>query len=74
MTLYQSLLEMNVQLCKAFPALTPFAVRRESAHEVFLLVRRINSQPRTDRSLTTETRQEVDKRGRIRRPAGDNWF
>lgn len=57
-----------MQLCKTFPALTPFAVRRERAHEVFLLVRRINHQPKHERG------QKVDSQGCIRRPAGDNWF
>jgi len=59
---------MNVQLCKAFPALSPFAVRRERAHEVFLLVRRMNTQPKNVNG------QKVDKKGRVRRPAGDDWF
>lgn len=68
MTLYQSLFEMTNTLCKAFPALTPFSIRRERAREVFLLVRRMNSKPRTKKG------EEVDTRGRIRRPAGDNWF
>lgn len=57
-----------MQLCKTFPALTPFAVRRERAHEVFLLVSRINRQPKH------EGGQKVDSQGRIRIPAGDNWF
>ena len=57
-----------MQLCKAFPALSPFAVRRERAHEVFLLVRRMNTQPKNVNG------QKVDKKGRVRRPAGDDWF
>lgn len=60
---------MNIQLCKAFPALTPFAVRRERAVEVFSLVRRINKRPRMD-----EHGDKLDSSGRIRRPAGDDWF
>lgn len=59
---------MNMQLCKVFPALTPFAVRRERAVEVFALVRRVSTQPKT------EGGHKLDKKGRIRRPAGDNWF
>lgn len=62
------MLQMNLQLCTTFPALSPFAVRRERAVEVFALVRRINTQPKT------EGGRKVDKKGRIRRPAGDNWF
>lgn len=60
---------MNIQLCKAFPALTPFAVRRERAVEVFALVRRINERPQDGGS--TSRLEGVDC---IRRPAGDNWF
>jgi len=60
---------MNIQLCKTFPALTPFAVRRERAVEVFALVRRINTRPKLD-----EHGHKLDDMGRIRRPAGDNWF
>ena len=64
-----------MQLCKAFPALSPFDVRRERAHEVFLLVRRINSQPTKDgRGKSNGNGQKVDSKGRIRRPAGDKWF
>lgn len=62
------MLEMNMQLCKVFPALTPFAVRRERAVEVFALVRRINSHPAPDNA------REVSGRGNVRRPAGDDWF
>ena len=57
-----------MSLCKSFPALTPFAVRRERAHEVFLLVRRINKQPKHDGGRV------LDNQGRIRQHAGDKWF
>lgn len=59
---------MSDTLCKAYPALTPFSVRRERAREVFLLVHRMNSKPRTKNG------EEIDAQGRVRRPAGDNWF
>lgn len=59
---------MTNMLCKVYPALTPFSVRRERAREVFLLVRRMNSKPRKKNG------EEVDAQGRVRRPAGDNWF
>ena len=59
--------DLTNTLCKAYPALTPFAVRRERAREVFLLVRRMNSKPR-------KKGEEIDAQGRIRKPAGDNWF
>lgn len=57
-------------LCEKYPALTPFAVRRERAKEVILLINRTNTHPKAQKS----NGQEVDSRGRIRRPAGDNWF
>ena len=63
------MLEMNMQLCKVFPALTPFAVRRERAVEVFALVRRINAHPAPERNA-----RRTDSEGRVRVPAGDNWF
>jgi len=62
------LFNLTNELCKAYPALTPFSVRRERAKEVFLLVRRTNSKPRRKKG------EEIDAQGRIRRPAGDNWF
>lgn len=67
LTLYQSLFEITEGLCKRYPALTPFVVRRERAKEVFLLLKRINSHPK-------EKKQNVDSRGRILVPAGDDWF
>lgn len=68
LTLYQSLFQTAELLCKRYPALTPFSIRRERAREVFLLIRRINSHPRAEQG------REVDAQGRIRVPAGDNWF
>lgn len=73
LTLYQSLFEMARTLCEAFPALTPFSIRRERAREVFLLIKRINTHPHTENGEPVE-KVEKDKAGRIRRPAGDNWF
>ena len=58
-------------LCERYPALTPFAVRRERAREVILLINRTNTHPKAKRE---KNGQEVDSRGRIRRPAGDDWF
>lgn len=68
MTLHQALFEMTNTLCKVYPALTPFAVRKERAKDVFALLRRIMTQPKT------EGRQKVDAQGRILVPAGDDWF
>lgn len=68
LTLYQELFEITRSLCQAFPSLDPFRVRRTPTREVFLLIRRINTHPKTVNG------EKVDKQGRIRRPAGDNWF
>jgi len=62
------LFEITRTLCQLFPALDPLRVRSTPAREVFLLIRRVNTHPKTERG------KKIDKRGRIRRPAGDNWF
>lgn len=59
---------MTNTLCKIYPALTPFAVRRERSHDVFLLYRRIITQPKTEHG------RKVDKKGRILVEAGDDFF
>lgn len=41
-TLYEIFFDMTEDLCKVYPALSPFIIRKTTAHEVFLLVRRIN--------------------------------
>lgn len=68
LTMYQALFEMTNTLCKIYPALTPFAVRRERVKDVFLLYRRIITKPKA------ESGQKVDSQGRILVPAGDDWF
>jgi len=60
--------ENTRMLCQLFPALDPFRVRRTPAKEVFLLIRRVITQPKTKNG------EKVDSKGRIRRPAGDDWF
>lgn len=71
LTLYQCFFEINETLCRRYPALTPFIVRRERAGEVFRLMRRINSHPR---KTAAEKEPEKDAQGRILIPAGDDWF
>lgn len=55
-------------MCKEYPALTPFILRRERLREVVLLINRTNTQPKAQNG------QEVDSKGRVRVPAGDKWF
>jgi hypothetical protein len=50
-------------MCERFPALTPFEVRRQRAHEVFLLISRLYGYNKNN-----------SKPKQIRKPAGDNWF
>lgn len=69
LTIYQALFEMTNTLCKVYPALSPFTVRRERVKEVFLLYRRIITQPKA-----AESEQKIDSQGRILVPAGDDWF
>lgn len=59
---------MTDALCRRYPALSPFSIRRTRAKEVFLLIRRVCTHPKT------EGGQRTDSQGRERRPAGDNWF
>lgn len=68
LTIYQAFFEITETLCRRYPALTPFIVRRERAKEVFLLIRRVNTHPKTKEG------RKVDRKGRILVPAGDDWF
>ena len=53
-------------LCGQFPCKSPIEIRKERAHEVFSLVRRLNDY---------NHRQKVNKgEVNVRRQAGDNWF
>jgi hypothetical protein len=65
--IYDALFEMEVNLSERFPAMTPLTLRKERAHEVFLLINRYN------RYSKKEAKQKNGKRI-IRRPAGDDWF
>ena len=59
--------EMELSIVERFPSLTPFAIRKERAAEVFLLVRRLNNH-------TNKRNEQANKKKVIRRPAGDDWF
>lgn len=58
-------------MCKTFPSLTPFTLRKEKAVEVFELIRRLNGyiEYEKEEKVTAQTESNV-----IVRPAGDNWF
>lgn len=58
---------MQLALCDRFPSLTPFAIRKEKAIEVFLLVNRLNALPKNKDFKNNKTNV-------IRRPASDDWY
>lgn len=60
-----------MNMCKTFPYLTPFTLRKEKAIEVFELIRRLNGyiEYEKEEKATTQTESNI-----IVRPAGDNWF
>ena len=64
---YELLFEMQMSLCERFPALTPLALRREKAREVFILVTRYNI-------YSNKQQKNAGKPKIIRRPASDTWF
>jgi hypothetical protein len=70
------LFSVEYQLCKEFPAMSPFELERRTFHEVIGLYSRVRDmQIRQDR----QTQKQIRRAGRgggeiIRRPAGDNWF
>lgn len=65
--IYETLFDIQVNLCERFPAMTPLSLRRERAREVFLLIGRYNKHNK---------KQEKKKNQKqvIRRKAGDDWF
>lgn len=71
MSLYELFFEIELSLVDRFK-LSPFAVRREKATEVFLLVRRLNNYTSYQEKENAKTQSGGKKV--IRRPASDNWF
>ena len=58
---------MQVSISDRFPALTPIALRKEKAREVFLMVARFNR-------YSVRKGKNKTKTGITRKPAGDDWF
>lgn len=71
--IYETLFDMQMSLCKIFPAMTPLTLRREKAREVFLLISRHNehSAKNNNGNKTNTTQKGVRV---IRRKASNNWF
>lgn len=64
---------MSYQLCKEFPALTPYDLDEKQFCKVIDLysdVRRVQIREKKTASLPVPEKKEKV----IRRPAGDNWF
>ena len=59
------LFDLQMSMCQLFNGLNPMIIRRYPAHEVFLLIKRVNK--KADRTGGT-------KGGKVRKQAGDDWF
>lgn len=60
-----------MNMCKTFPYLTPFILRKEKAVEVFELIRQLNEYIEYEKEEKSTVQTETNI---ITRPAGDNWF
>lgn len=69
MPLYELLFDMTVSLCEQFSGYTPTAIRKINAHEMFLMIGRLNRHNQRKKKNRNEKGEPV-----IRRPASDNWF
>lgn len=62
---------MSYGICKEFPALSPFDIETKTFHEVIRLFSRL-------RTLQIANEKDApvsyNRPGKIRRPAGDDWF
>lgn len=76
-SLYDLFFELEENLCKRYPALTPFVVRREKFGEVVKLLNRINAHNRKETGAKNTDAVWKDSKGNthIRRQAkNDNWY
>lgn len=76
-SLYELFFELEENLCKRYPALTPFAVRREKFGEVVKVLQRINAKSRKEQGAQRSDQVWKDKRGNIhirREAKNDNWY
>jgi hypothetical protein len=68
---------VEYQICKEFPALSPFEVEKRTFHEIIGLYARLRDmQIRQNRQAEKQIRHTGRDGGDvvIRRRAGDNWF
>nr|DAL33194.1 MAG TPA_asm: hypothetical protein [Caudoviricetes sp.] len=63
------LFNINYQLCKEFPALTPYDVEKRTFHDVIRLYSDVRAM-----QIRESRHKNRENSGMIRRPAGDDWF
>lgn len=62
---------INYQLCKEFPALSPYDVDDKTFHAVIKLYSEVRTMQMNEEGL----RDRINNPNRvIRKPAGDDWF
>lgn len=64
---------MNYQLCKEFPALSPFDVDGKSYHDVIVLFGELRKLQKHNEKIMKKNTTK-DGKQIIRRKAGDDWF
>ena len=65
---------LEYQLCKEFPALSPYELEHRTFREVIRLYSRVRDlQIRQNKTIDKQIRHAGDDKV-IRRRAGDNWF
>nr|DAU64718.1 MAG TPA: hypothetical protein [Bacteriophage sp.] len=69
--LFEVLFDINYQLCKEFPAMTPYDIEKHTFHDVIRLYSDVRAL-----QLREAKRGDNDSNDNrvIRRPAGDDWF
>ena len=75
--MYEVFFDLEDNLCVKYPALTPFAVRREKFGEVVKLVQRIKAKNRVKQGIknTDQVIRYANGDVHIRRPAqNDDWY
>lgn len=70
MPLFEALFNLSYQLCKEFPALTPYDVDEKAYCKVIELYADI----RAMQIRENKEKKKDDPNRIIRRPAGDDWF
>lgn len=70
----QLLFQINYNLCKIFPAFTPFAIDCEKYHNVIMLYADVRREQIRQKRLENKRTKIVKGKRVERRRASDNWF